>query len=185
MENRSNDLGAMEIIRNAFGEQIARQGWNVVPAAESDRLLRESLGISYGGQLKATTPEEVCRALGVDGVFYGEVQEWNKTTTGIYNSVAVAAGFKLYGRDGTLAWEGSDRQLKQNVPRGGGAGIGSEIIGHAVANLLLNPMTPHGRSVGQAIARKLPGGALGPGRAESPEPPGQRAETPTGTGGNR
>jgi hypothetical protein len=161
MENRSNDLAASEIIRVSFIEQIAAQGWNAMPTDESDRLLRETLGISYGGQLKAVTPEEVCRALGVEGVFYGEVQEWNKTTTGIYNTVSVVAGFRLFRKDGALAWEGGDRQFKQSVPRGGGgSGLGAEIVGSALANLLMNPMTPYGKAAGRNAAKKLPHGAL-------------------------
>lgn len=194
MENRSNDLDASEIIRGAFVEQIAAQGWNVMPTAESDRLLRETLGISYGGQLKAVTPEEVCRALGVEGVFYGEVQEWNKTTTGIYNTVSVVAGFRLFRKDGALVWEGGDRQFKQDMPRGGGgAGIGAEIVGHALVNLLMNPMTPYGKAAGRNAAKKLPHGALDSRIMESPgKKPGVRGEKtpgtpdiPRDTGGNR
>lgn len=160
MENRSNDLDASEIIRGAFVDQLARQGWNVMPVPESDLLLRESLGVSYGGQLNATTPEEVCRALGVEGVFYGEVQEWNKTTTGLYNAVSVVAGFKLYRADGSLAWEGGDRQFQTRVPQGGGGDIGGQIVGHAILNLLMNPMTPYGKAAGRNIAMKLTAGAL-------------------------
>lgn len=194
MENRSNDLDASEIIRGAFIEQIAAQGWNVMPTGESDRLLRETLGISYGGQLKAVTPEEVCRALGVEGVFYGEVQEWNKTTTGIYNTVSVAAGFRLFRNDGVLAWEGGDRQFKQDMPRGGGGGgIGAEIVGHALVNLLMNPMTPYGKAAGRNAAKKLPHGALDSRIMDSPgKKPGVRGEKtpdtpdiPRDTGGNR
>jgi len=160
MENRTNDLDASEIVRNAFVEQIARQGWNVMPTDESDRLLREGLGISYGGQLGATTPGEVCGAVGADGVFYGEVQEWLKTTTGVYNSIAVAASFRLYRKDGTLAWEGKDRQARQSVPQGGGGNIGGQIIGYAILNLV-NPVTPFGKEVGRKIGRQLPPGVLG------------------------
>lgn len=173
MENRSNDLDAQEIIREAFAAEIARNGWNVIPLPESDRMLRERLGISYGGQLPSTTPGEVCLALDVDGVFYGEVREWNKTTTGVYNDVSVAAAFTLYRKDGTRVWEGSDRQFRQHVPSGGGRDIGGQIIGHAVVNLLLNPMTPHGKKVGRNIANKLPGpGALDAGRDGQAAPAG-------------
>ncbi|MGE5283636.1 MAG: GNA1162 family protein [Actinomycetota bacterium] len=160
MENRSNDLSASDIIRDAFVEGVARKGFAVVPVAESDRILRETLGISYGGQLPSTTPEEVCKALGVEGVFYGEVQEWSKTTTGVYNSSTVAAAFRMYGKDGALLWEGNDRQVRQDVARGGGGNLGAEIIAGALGNLLLNPMTPQGRRVGWNIARKLPAGLL-------------------------
>jgi hypothetical protein len=176
MENRSNELDASEIIRAAFAEQVLRQGWIVMPTAESDRLLREGLGISYGGQLAATTPEEVCRVLGVEGVFYGEVREWNKTTTGIYNSVSVAASFTLYRPDGSLAWEGSDRQVRTQMPRGGGREIGGEILGGALVNLLMNPMTPYGKTAGRNIAGKLPSGALHA-RGEGTDP---KASLPAG-----
>lgn len=159
MENKSNDLSASDIIRDAFVEGVVRKGYAVLPVADSDRVLRETLGISYGGQLPSTTPEEVCKALGVEAVFYGEVQEWSKTTAGIYNSSTVAAAFRLYGKDGALQWEGNDRQVRLDVPRGG-QNLGAEIIAGALGNLLLNPMTPQGRRVGWNIARKLPAGVL-------------------------
>jgi len=160
MENMSNDLSASDIIRDAFVEEVARKGFGVVPVVESDRILRETLGISYGGQLPSTTPEEVCKALGVEAVFYGDVQEWSKTTTGFFNSSTVAAAFRMYRNDGSLLWEGNDRQVRQDVARGG-QNLGAEILAGALGNLLLNPMTPQGRRVGENIARKLPTGVLG------------------------
>jgi len=159
MENRTNDLSGSDIIRDAFAEGVTRKGFAVIPVAESDRILRETLGISYGGQLPTTSPEEVCKALEVEAIFYGEVQEWTKTTTGIYNSSAVAAAFRMFRKDGTLLWEGNDRQVRQDVARGGG-NLGAEIIAGALGNLLLNPMTPQGRRLGGNIARKLPEGVL-------------------------
>ncbi|MGZ9197210.1 MAG: GNA1162 family protein [Candidatus Deferrimicrobiaceae bacterium] len=159
MENMSNDLSASDIIRDAFVEGVARKGFAVVPVAESDRILRETLGISYGGQLPSTTPEEVCKALGVEAVFYGDVQEWSKTTTGFFNSSTVAAAFRMYRNDGSLLWEGNDRQVRQDVARGG-QNLGAELLAGALGNLLLNPMTPQGRRVGWNIARKLPAGVL-------------------------
>lgn len=185
MENWSNDLSASEIIRSAFIGEISRRGWNVVPPEESDRLLRETLGISYGGQLDSTTPGEVCRALGVDGVFYGAVREWNKTTTGVYNDVTVVASFELYGKDGSRLWEGSDRQSKVAVPRGG-RDIGAEIIVHAMGNLLLTPMTPYGEEVARNIAGKLPDGLLdGTGTPVKGNGAAQEPGTSTERGGSR
>jgi len=156
MENMSNDLSASDIIRDAFVDGVARKGFAVTPVAESDRILWETLGISYGGQLPSTTPQEVCKALGVVAVFYGDVQEWSKTTMGIFNSSTVAATFRLYGENGSLLWEGKDRQVRQDTPRGGGGSLGAEILAGALGNLLLNPMTPQGKRVGENIARKLP-----------------------------
>jgi len=160
MANMSNDLSASDIIRDAFVEGVARKGYAVMPVAESDRILWETLRISYGGQLPSTTPQEVCEALGVVAVFYGDVKEWSKTTTGFFNSSTVAADFRMYGKDGSLLWEGKDRQVRQDVARGGGGNLGAELLAGALGNLLLNPMTPQGKRVGENIARKLPMGVL-------------------------
>jgi hypothetical protein len=185
LENRSNDISASEIIRSAFITEIRQRGWNVVPPEESDRILRETLGISYGGQLASTTPETVCRELGVDGVFYGEVQEWNKTTTGVYNKVTVTASLELYAKDGTRLWEGSDTQSKVAVPQGG-QGIGGEIVVHALGNLLLTPMTPYGKAVARNIARQVPGGLLdGRGIGKVPDDATRGTGTPAEGGGTR
>jgi hypothetical protein len=176
LENRSNDISAPEIVRAAFITEIRQRGWNVLPPEESDRVLRETLGISYGGQLGSTTPGTVCRELGVEGVFYGEVGEWNKTTTGVYNKVTVTASIELYAKNGTRVWEGSDTQSKVAVPHGGRE-IGAEIVVNALGNLLLTPMTPYGKAVARNIARKLPGGLL-----EGLEIRGDRDDTTRGAG---
>ncbi len=159
MENRTNDLSASDIIRDAFAEGVTRKGYAVVPVAESDRILRETLGISYGGQLPTTTPEEVCKALEVEAVFYGEVQEWSKTTTGIYNSATVAAVVQDV-REGRGAPVGGERPAGPpgRRPRWGEPG-GRDHRGR-VGQPLLNPMTPHGKRVG-GTSRKLPDGRAG------------------------
>jgi hypothetical protein len=90
--------------------------------------------------------------------------------------VSVVAAFKLYRKDGSLAWEGNDRQSRQRVPRGGGRDIGGEIVGNAIVNLLMNPMTPYGKAAGHNIAKKLPTGALEPARNGACD--GQRAGPP-------
>ncbi|MCL1926942.1 MAG: DUF799 family lipoprotein [Syntrophorhabdaceae bacterium] len=160
MENKSNYVSASDIIRDAFIEGVAERGYAVVPVLESDAALRAKLGISYGGQLPVTTPREVCDALGVEGVFYGEVQEFGKTTTGFYNSLYVAASFQLYGKDGSLLWEGRDRQRRQDTVRGNNGGLVAEAIVRGLGNILLSPLTPVGKVVGANIARQVRGDLL-------------------------
>lgn len=160
MENKSNYLSASDIIRDAFVEEVAERGYAVMPVLESDAVMRSKLGISYGGQLPVTTPREVCDALGVEGVFYGEVQEFGKTTTGFYNSLYVAASFQLYGKDGSLLWEGRDRQHRQDIARGNSGGLVAEVVVRGFGNLVMNPLTPVGRKVGANIARQVQGNLL-------------------------
>jgi hypothetical protein len=160
MENMSNYVSATDIIRDAFVEGLGERGYAVMPVLESDRIFREELGISYGGQLKVTTPQEVCAVLGVEAVFYGEVEEFGKTTTGFYNSSYVAASFKLYGKDGSVLWEGKDRQDRKDYARGEGVNILAEAVVRGLGNLVANPLTPSGKRVGKNIARQTSGDLL-------------------------
>jgi hypothetical protein len=160
MENISNYVSATDIIRDAFVEGLGERGYAVMPVLESDRILREELGISYGGQLPVTTPQEVCAVLGVEAVFFGEVEEFGKTTTGFYNSSYVAASFKLYGKDGSVLWEGKDRHDRKDVARGDNAGLLAEAVVRGLGNLVANPLTPIGKRVGKNIARQTSGDLL-------------------------
>ena len=170
MENKTNYLGASDIIRDAFIEGLSEQGYAVMPVLESDAVLREELGISYGGQLPVTTPQDVCAALGVEGVFYGEVEEFGKTTTGFYNSAYVAASFQLYGKDGALLWEGKDRYDMKDMARGDSRSLLMEALIRGLGNLLINPLTPLGKQVGRNIARQTPSGLL-PEESKTPNKP--------------
>jgi hypothetical protein len=65
------------------------------------------MGLALGSQLELTTPQKLGVALGVDGVLYGYLLDFDDITTGIYNEKRVRAGFRLVDtKTGNVVWAG-------------------------------------------------------------------------------
>lgn len=127
MYNLTNDVGGAEVVRAELAKRLDRLHYQVMPVADSDRVLSDRMGITLGDQLEYTTPGEVGRTLGVDGVVYGWLINFDDITTGVYNEKKVRAAFKLYStRTGDVLWE---RALGvKSIIAGGDVGAGVAIF---------------------------------------------------------
>lgn len=95
MKNDTLDIKGPDMVRGKMEAVLRFRGYNVKPIRESDQILRDQMGINLGGQLDMTTPQKLGEALGVDGVLYGTLMDFNETTTGLYNVKKVRGKFKL------------------------------------------------------------------------------------------
>jgi len=103
--NITNDVGGAEMVREQVYKEFVYRHYSVLPLKDSDRMLRERMGITLGGQLEYTNAKAVARALGVDGLVYGYLLNFDDITTGVYNVKEVRAGFKLIdGKSGAVVW---------------------------------------------------------------------------------
>lgn len=102
--NATNDVAGAEMVRDIFYVK-AGEYFTVKPLDEVDRLLLDRMGITLGSQLEMTTPEKLGEALGVDGVIYGYLLNFDDITTGVYNARRVRSGFKLVdAKSGEVIW---------------------------------------------------------------------------------
>jgi hypothetical protein len=83
------------IVREKMSEALAKRSYVVMDVKESDQVLRDRMGINLGGQLELTTPQKLGETLGVEGVLYGELMDFDETITGLYNAKKVRGSFKL------------------------------------------------------------------------------------------
>ncbi|MFQ5465997.1 MAG: GNA1162 family protein [Thermodesulfobacteriota bacterium] len=127
MYNATNDVGGARTVRAEFVKRIQDMHYRVLPVAEVDRLLADRLGITLGDQLELTTPCRVAGALGVDGLVYGYLVNFDDMTAGVYNVKKVRAGFRLvHGPTGRVIWS---RGLGvKSIIAGGRAGAGVTIL---------------------------------------------------------
>ncbi|TBR20731.1 tetratricopeptide repeat protein, partial [bacterium] len=65
MGNLTNDLKGPGVLRALFHERLGRRGYLLAPLEDVDRVLRERLGVTDGGQLAGVTPQRLGEALGV------------------------------------------------------------------------------------------------------------------------
>ena len=95
MKNDTDDVDGPDVVRQKMVEALTRRSYVVMDLKESDSILRDRMGINLGGQLELTTPQKLGETLGVEGVLYGTLMDFDETTTGLYNAKKVRGTFKL------------------------------------------------------------------------------------------
>jgi hypothetical protein len=105
MSNDTNDLDGPLFIRQLLIENLVRRGYVLVPPAEIDAKLKAQ-GFTDGGQLKATTPQKIGEWIGVDGLLYSTLEEFNYINVGYYaQRVVKVQGQLVSAQTGEKLWE--------------------------------------------------------------------------------
>jgi len=95
MKNDTDDVDGPNVVREKMAEALRNNSYADMDIKESDQILRDRMGINLGGQLELTTPQKLGETLGVEGVLYGMLMDFDETTTGVYNARKVRGTFKL------------------------------------------------------------------------------------------
>ncbi|MFQ5542837.1 MAG: GNA1162 family protein [Nitrospiria bacterium] len=105
MLNNSDDVNGPIKVRKAFYERIQKFHYEVQPIEETTQILNLQMGITLGKQLELTSPKKLGETLGVDGVFYGYLLNFDEVTLGIVNTYKVQMGWKLVDtKTGAIVW---------------------------------------------------------------------------------
>ncbi len=105
MLDNSDDVDAPTRIRDEFFNRLGRYNYDIQPLAETNELLNFQMGITMGKQYDQATPQEIGKTLGVDGLFYGYLLDFDEVTTGFVNSYKVRMGWKLVDtKTGKVSW---------------------------------------------------------------------------------
>ncbi len=125
MLNNADDVEAPDRVRAAFFDRIKNFHYDVQDLKETNLILNEQMGITLGRQLDMTAPKQLGDTLGVDGVFYGFLLDFDETTLGVSNTYKVRIGWKLVNtKTGQIAW-GKGVAVMRAESIGGIAGLGS------------------------------------------------------------
>lgn len=160
MSNQSNDLKGPEYLRQEFVRHMEKRGYNIIPAAEVDEILRTKLGITDGGQLNSTTPQKVGGELNVDAVVYGDVLEFKFLNVGFYQNKLVEANFKMVdSKSGQPLWEDqrkASRKELQTSLKGAGQALARGVAEKAVGNIFGIPLYEQVQSVVKMVVSTIP-----------------------------
>lgn len=142
MVNETIDVEAPQKVRTAFIDRLGKYHYQIQPLAETDQLLNGQLGISLGKQLDLATAQQLGEKLGVDGVFYGYLVNYDKVTTGVYNHNKVQIGWKLVStKTGDIMW-GRGAAIKSSSGLAGSLGAIEQFKQQVVPKMptALNPV---------------------------------------------
>ena len=152
--------------RTSYGKKwrpcLEERAYLVKDIKETDQLLRDRMGINLGGQLDMTTAQKIGEVLGVDGVLYGDLMDFDETTTGVYNVRKVRATFKLVntmtGQDTWTGKLGVKSEVRMSGRTGAAASVvarGSDARDKEVPWVLLDSTVMNESNIGKAAAINL------------------------------
>ncbi len=174
MVNETADMDGCTFVRVAFNDIVPSRYYEVMPLDQTDQMLKEKLGITLGGQLDfanpgagAPSPQEVAKHLGVDGLFYGTVMDFQHLITGFYNKRKVKVKFKLINaKNGDVMWEKEDEVYNQEFNlslKGAIQAIGQKALEGAVNTALrVNPLQQETNQVVYKLQATIPSGPVAP-----------------------
>jgi hypothetical protein len=93
--NNTNDVDGPTYVRTLFAAELGRHQYVVKPQAEVDQILKDQMSVTLGKQLDMATPRQLGETLGVDGVIFGSLDDFNHLMTGVYNVKKVRVRTKL------------------------------------------------------------------------------------------
>jgi hypothetical protein len=106
MKNDTNDVDGPELMRKKLAQALEKRSYVVKDLNETNKVLRDRMGITLGGQLSLTTAQELGRELGVEGVLYGTLMDFDESTLGAINVKKVRGKFKIVNAmTGQTVWE--------------------------------------------------------------------------------
>lgn len=121
--DKSGSKEGAQAVRKGFYNHFSSLPFKDMEIYQVDRLLAKA-GLTDPDAIGRKTPQELGGILGVDGIVYGEISNFDKFFAGIYSQVAVGAEIKLYeAKTGRFLWSG------QHVTRIHEGGIATTPIG--------------------------------------------------------
>jgi hypothetical protein len=132
MKNDTNDVDGPEMMRKKMIEALERRSYVVKDVKETDQILRDRMGITLGGQLDMTTAQKIGETLGVEGLLYGTLMDFDELTTGAINVKKVRGKFKLVNTaTGQPVWARA-LGIRSEMRMEGNAGAAAALASRAV-----------------------------------------------------
>ncbi|MFA5072753.1 MAG: GNA1162 family protein [Nitrospirota bacterium] len=128
MRNDTADVEGPDVVRKKMVKALERRSYVVMDIKATDQILRDQMGITLGGQLDMTTPQELGKTLDVEGILYGTLMDFDEVTTGAYNVRKVRAKFKLVNTQTGVTLFQQGLGVKSEVYMKGKAGGATAVV---------------------------------------------------------
>lgn len=159
LKNDTNDVDGPDVMRKKMAHALERRSYVVKDLKETDQILRDRMGITLGGQLSLTTAQKLGQELGVEGVLYGTLMDFDESTLGVINVKKVRGKFKLVNAmTGQTTWE-RGLGVRSETRMSGDAGTVAAIASRAadardkdVPWVTIESTTTGGKNVGESFA---------------------------------
>lgn len=156
-ENQSNDMTAVEVIQRAGGAMVTGRGYYALANKAQDEVLRK-MGITDGGQLRAYKPSDICKNLGVQGLLYSTVENFNEINIGFWMSKKVKVNYTLVDQNGETLWQGESSFSMKNLtinPQAAAQAFVERKVGEVVEKIMKVHLVPESNMAAMKLSEKI------------------------------
>lgn len=154
--DETTSIDGPPMLRTLIHGALADAGYRIQPLEETDKLLLAH-GFTQGGQLGAADPAELCKWLGVERLFYGDINEFGEVMAGVYNRRMIKGRIMLWDlKNGGFAWALDPSVVKVNTSKSFLGGMFSQLAKGLVERLKNKPLAYEAGLFAGQVAESLP-----------------------------
>ncbi|MBU2573452.1 MAG: DUF799 family lipoprotein [Elusimicrobia bacterium] len=154
--NETTSIDGPPMLRTLFYEALKNGGYRVQALEETDKMLL-SHGLTQGGQLGAADPAQFCEWLGVERLFYGDINEFGEVMAGVYNQRMIKGRLSLWDlKERNFIWSAEPSVVKVRTPKSLAGGLFSQLARGLLERLKNKPLAYEGSLFTAGAAETLP-----------------------------
>ena len=154
--DETTSIDGPPMIRTLIRESLTAAGYRMQPLEETDDLLLAH-GMTQGGQLGAADQAEICKWLGVERLFYGDINEFGEVMAGIYNRRMIKGRVMLWDlKTGSFIWGLDAAVVKVDTPKSFLGGMFSQLAKGLAERIKNKPLAYEGSVFSAKMVEALP-----------------------------
>lgn len=154
--DETTSIDGPPMLRTLIYGSLTAAGYRIQPLEETDKLLL-SHGLTQGGQLGAADQAELCKWLGVERLFYGDINEFGEVMAGVYNRRMIKGRVMLWDlKDGGLVWALDTSVIKVNTSKSFLGGMFSQLAKGLIERIKNKPLAYESGLFARQVAETLP-----------------------------
>ncbi len=154
--DETTSIDGPPMLRTLIREALAASGYRLQTSEETDNILL-SHGMTQGGQLGAADQAEICKWLGVERLFYGDINEFGEVMTGIYNRRMIKGRVMLWDlKAGNFIWGLDTVVVKVNTSKSFLGGMFSQLAKGLMERIKNKPLAYEGTVFTGKVVEALP-----------------------------
>ena len=155
--DQTTSIDGPPMLRTLLHEALRDAGYRIQPLEETDKLLF-SHGFTQGGQLGAADQAEICKWLGVERIFYGDINEFGEVMAGVYNRRMIKGRVMLWDlRSGNYIWSMDAAVIKAEMSKSFLGGMFAQLAKGLAERIKNKPLAYEASVFSAKIVEALPG----------------------------
>ena len=157
--DETTSIDGPPMLRTLISESLKDAGYRLQPLEDTDKILL-SHGFTQGGQLGAADQAEICKWLGVERLFMGDINEFGEVMAGVYNRRMIKGRIMLWDlKSGDFVWALDTGVIRVSTSKNFLGGMFSQLAKGLIERIKNKPLAYEASVFSAKTVSALPGRA--------------------------